>query len=307
MDKFSLLFSKGGLSLDRLRTLCLVADAGSLTAAADGDATRVSLFSRQLRELESYFGARLVQRRGKRIAVTEAGCELSGIARRYFTELSDFSSRAAGKPLEVTLGAGASVMEWLLMPRLSALRKGMRGSQVKLVRERSELLAARLLDLRLDVGIIRQDAVAPPLKAEPFAAFGYRLFVPRGLAGTPGSWRRWLPDVPMFAPGKGWAREQIDAAAVAAGLHLKIEVEGASATLAVRALREGHCAAILPEIVGIELHGADVLTMRPTFLRPLERRLMIAWHPRQAEARTIVLQAVEAIKDLRRPSAASER
>ena len=35
MDKFAALFAKGGLSLDRLRTLCAVAEAGSLTADSD--------------------------------------------------------------------------------------------------------------------------------------------------------------------------------------------------------------------------------------------------------------------------------
>ena len=298
MDKFSALFAKGGLSLDRLRTLCLVAEAGSLTAAADRDTTRVSLFSRQLRELESFFGTRLARRKGKRIALTDAGQQLAELARRHFIELTDFSSRCAGEPLEVTLGAGASVMEWLLMPRLPALRKAMRGSQVKLVRERSEALAVRLRDLRLDVAIIREDAVISPLKAEPFAAFGYALYVPRSLAGSPRALHRWLPQVPMISPTEGWTRERVDAAAAAADLRLRIEIEGASATLAVRALREGHYAAILPEIASVELAGSDVIVMRPAFLRALERRLVIAWHPRQIETRSVTGRAVEALKEL---------
>ncbi|HEV7405363.1 MAG TPA: LysR family transcriptional regulator [Chthoniobacteraceae bacterium] len=300
MDKFAALFAKGGLSLDRLRTLCLVAEAGSLTAAAAGDTTRVSLFSRQLRELESFFGARLAGRRGKRIALTDAGQTLATLARRHFIDLADFVRQCAGDPLEVTLGAGASVMEWLLMPRLPVLRKAMRGSQVKLIRERSETLAARLRDLRLDVAIIRQDAVVSPLRTEPFAAFGYALYVPRPLAGNPRALHRWLPQVPMISPTEGWTRTRVDEAAAAAGLRLRIEIDGASATLAVRALREGHYAAILPEIASGELKGADVVALRPAFLRAIERRLVIAWHPRQAESRAIVGQAVEAIKQLRK-------
>src|SRR3954447_18265394 len=100
MDKFPALFAKGGLSLDRLRTLCLVAEAGSLTAAAEGDTTRVSLFSRQLRELESYFGTRLAGRRGKRIALTEDGRALATLAWRAFIELADFAGHCASDRLE---------------------------------------------------------------------------------------------------------------------------------------------------------------------------------------------------------------
>lgn len=299
MDKFSALFAKGGLSLDRLRTLCLVAEAGSLTAAADRDPTRVSLFSRQLRELESFFGARLARRRGKKIALTDAGHELAGLARRHFIALTDFARRCTGKPLDVRLGAGASVTEWILMPQLPALRKALRGSQVKLIRERSELLATRVRDLRLDVAIVREDAVVHPLKTLPFAKFGYALFVPRRLMnGSPRHWKRWLPQLPLISPTEGWTRERVDAAATAAGLELRIEVEGASATLAVRALREGHYAAILPKIASTELAGADVVTLQPAFLRSLERHLVIAWHPRQAETRAVTMRAVEAIRKL---------
>jgi DNA-binding transcriptional LysR family regulator len=299
MDKFPAIFAKGGLSLDRLRTLCLVAESGSLTAAADRDTSRVSLFSRQLRELESFFGARLARRRGKRIALTDAGQALANLARQHFTELTDFAAECAGEPQEIKLGAGASVMEWLMMPQLPALRKAMRGSQIKLIRERSGELASRLRDLRLDAGIIRQDALISPLKSEPFAAFSYAIYVPRRLAGDPSEWRRWLPHAPMVWPTEGWERERIDAAVATVGLRLRIEIEGASATLAVRALREGHYAAILPEIARVELAGADVVVLRPAFLRAVERRLVIAWHPRQVETRAVATLAIEALKKLR--------
>ncbi len=146
-------------------------------------------------------------------------------------------------------------MEWLLMPRLPILRKAMRGSQVKLIRERSEILAMQLREARLDIAIIREDAVVTPLQTEPFVAFRYALYVPRSLAGNPRSLSRWLPQLPLISPAEGWTRERVDAAAAAAGLHLRIEIEGASATLAVRALREGHYAAILPEIASLELAG----------------------------------------------------
>jgi DNA-binding transcriptional LysR family regulator len=168
-----------------------------------------------------------------------------------------------------------------------------------LVSERSEVLAARLRDLQLDVGIIREEALETALKSAPFATFSYALYVPRLLAGPTRSLPRWLPHVPMIGPPEGWTRKQVNAAAAAAGVELRIELEGASATLAVRALRDGNYAAILPEIAGTELADTDVIVLRPAFLRALERRLVIAWHPRQADTRPVILQAVAAIKELR--------
>jgi hypothetical protein len=42
MNEFDCLFDISGLSLDRLRTLIRVVEAGSLTRAAQGDVTRQS-------------------------------------------------------------------------------------------------------------------------------------------------------------------------------------------------------------------------------------------------------------------------
>jgi DNA-binding transcriptional LysR family regulator len=299
MDKFAALFAKGGLSLDRLRTLCLLGDSPSLTHAAGGDPTRVSLFSRQLRELESFFGARLAQRRGKTIALTPAGADLARMVRRQFTELLDFTSACAGRPVEVALGAGQSAMEWMLLPHLPMLRKSLRRARLKLVRESSESLAARLRDMRIDVAIIREESLTEALRAEPFLTLDYYLCVPRALAGPARSLRHWLPRVPMMLPGAGWTRTQIDAAAQRAGITLRAEIEGASATLAMRVLREGHLAAILPESARRELAGADVVAFRPAFVRELHRRLVVAWNPRMIEARPQLMDVVRAILTLR--------
>ena len=56
---FEHLFAERGLSLDRLKTLIEVAKAGSIAAAARGDSARQSLYSRQIKELEEFFGVEL--------------------------------------------------------------------------------------------------------------------------------------------------------------------------------------------------------------------------------------------------------
>ncbi|MBI4661435.1 MAG: hypothetical protein HY735_21645 [Verrucomicrobia bacterium] len=44
------LFSRSGLSLERLKTRCEIADRGGISKAAEGDPVKQSQFSRQLRE-----------------------------------------------------------------------------------------------------------------------------------------------------------------------------------------------------------------------------------------------------------------
>ena len=50
------LFQTTGLTLERLHSFLMVAEAGGVTKAAGGDPNRQSLFSRQIKELEEFFG-----------------------------------------------------------------------------------------------------------------------------------------------------------------------------------------------------------------------------------------------------------
>jgi DNA-binding transcriptional LysR family regulator len=302
MDQFGALFSQGGLSLERLRTLCLVANAGSLTAAAGGDLTRVSLFSRQMKELESCFGVRLARRRGRTLALTERGLELARLALAHLRALEDFQRTCAGRPAKISLGAGASTMEWFVMPRMAGLRAALRKTRITLQRSSSRELAEQLREMRLDVGIVRGEEVGKPLRAELLHEYGFFLCIPRALAGPVRSLAKWLPEVPMIAPAEGWTRGNIDAACASAGITLRYELEGAHATLSVRALREGQYGTFLPDTAEPELAGLDFLALRPAFLHGVRRRLCVAWNPRAAETRPVVEMAVQAILKWREPA-----
>src|SRR5512135_2493226 len=116
---FRELLQVGRLSLERLQSFCLVAQAGGVTKAAKGDPAKQSLYSRQVKELEEFFGAELVRRKGRGIVLTDAGERLNAVARECFASLLDFKAASKGLPMEVVIGAGESVIAWLLMPRLT--------------------------------------------------------------------------------------------------------------------------------------------------------------------------------------------
>ena len=64
---FEELLSRRGLSFDRLRALVEVTQSGSIARAAEGDPNKQSQYSRQLKELEEFFGIELTQREGKNL------------------------------------------------------------------------------------------------------------------------------------------------------------------------------------------------------------------------------------------------
>ena len=117
MDKYETLFNRGGLSLDRLRNFVLIADAGGLSLAAERDPTRMSLFSKQIKELETFFGVALTRRQGRTLLFTEAGNQLAQLARGYLSGLEDFQQACQGVPQTLSIASGNSVLEWLLLPK----------------------------------------------------------------------------------------------------------------------------------------------------------------------------------------------
>src|SRR5947209_7859468 len=115
------LFAQSGLSLERLKTFREIVAAGGITAAAGDDPNRQSQYSRQLKELEKYFGAELLKRGRGPAELTEAGQRLYEIIGHTLSALEEFRLTCAGQPVELRIGAGESVIQWLLLPRLPAL------------------------------------------------------------------------------------------------------------------------------------------------------------------------------------------
>lgn len=77
------LFGKAGLSLERLQTLCEVAEKGSIGQATKGDTNRQTQFSRQISELEKFFAVDLLDRTSRPHRLSEEGQELARLSRDY--------------------------------------------------------------------------------------------------------------------------------------------------------------------------------------------------------------------------------
>jgi DNA-binding transcriptional LysR family regulator len=178
---FERLFSRRGLSVDRLRVLCEVAEAGSIVRAAGSDPVRQSQFSRQLKELEDFFEVELTRRQGKRLVLTENGKELVQIARESIGRLHDFQLRASNQPLTFSIGGGDSLVHWLVLPRLAALQDSLPDINLRLQNLRTAEVISRLQELSLDFGLVRRDALTDPLAAFPIGKMEYALFCPKAL------------------------------------------------------------------------------------------------------------------------------
>ncbi len=294
---FSELFSEGGLSFDRLRSFCLVAQAGGVTKAAKGEASKQTLYSRQIKELEEFFGVELMRRNGRGIVLTNAGTRLNALARECFASLLDFKSECKGRPVEIVLGTGESIIDWVLLPHLAEVRERLPNVRLRFLNLTTDGVVRGLADGALDFGAVRRDAVSRPLQAAPLGVMRYSLFVPHGLRKADGP--KALEALPMAAlAGEGSFRRQLAAIAAKHRLRLNIEIECASFPLVARAVSEGRVAGILPSAAAVELRRAEVEEIKLGVLDSLKREICLAWNPRMVKIRTVLGKAGEVFSQL---------
>lgn len=275
---FENLLSVGGLSLDRLKNFVEVAEKGAIARVADGDPSRQSLISRQISELEAFFGTELTRRKGKGLELTEAGRELARQARLQFQGLADFKASCSGKPVEFRIASGNSVLEWLVAPDMRQIAASVPGSTFALLDWRTGDVVRGLLDHTVDFGIIRKSALVKPLKFLPIGRISYKLFVPKTMEGT----GKTSPSLPLAISVGGEFLQAIERAN--SGLLPNIRYRCTSFTQAAQLVRSGVAAAILPHTATASLSGQAVVKSLP-WIKDISRDLGLAWHQRLIDVR----------------------
>lgn len=268
------LFTQSGLSLERLRTFCLIAEHGGFTKAARGDSAKQPLYSRQLKELEAFFGTELVRRSGKSFALSDEGRRLYELARSYFGALSDFKNTCSDRPIRIQLGAGDSIIQWHILPRLTAIRKALPNIVLKLLNLPTEQIVERVASGDLELGIVRQTAVKGELKSHMLGKLEFALFAPR--KSVKNTWEMTLKNCPMAVlEGAGEFRQELEKAALKEEFRPRIEVECASFPAVATAMKSAGLAGILPVAAANELGVSSFVRIDPPWLHKLGRSMAL--------------------------------
>jgi DNA-binding transcriptional LysR family regulator len=297
---FQSLFAKRGLSLDRLRAFMEVVEAGGIARAVEGDPVRQSQYSRQIAELEEFFSVELLHRRGRRVVASPAGETLARAVREQFRGLADFASGCAGETVTFAIGAGDSLIQWLIIPRLPALQARFPHLSFRLSNLTTQRISEGLRELTLDFGIARADGLAGGAGTYPLGTVEYALLIPRALLGR----RKPHPDF-MTAISEYPIATQAGASQFAAHLRdiatkahvrLRLALECESFPQALAALQTGQFAAILPRLA---LTGLDTRAFVEISAPPLasqSRKIILAWNPRTLRLREHATAFATALK-----------
>ncbi len=287
---FDALFREGGLSLDRLRSFLEVADAKGISRAAPGNPVRQSQLSRQLDELETFFGRPLTEKEGTRRVLTEDGRRLAEHVRWMLAGLDDLKgARQEAKPTFV-LAAGDSVLHWLVLPRLVP-QSGL-AARFEVVAAAVEDVIARLLSRRADLGVVRRDDVPPQLASIAIGEIEHALFVPKALVPRSVSDDEIVFRVPLaLQVSDGDFRVRLAEHAAKHKRTLDVALRCETFPQVFRAVQSGRYAGLLPTLARAELSAARFRELRVAGRH--HSRLHLAWLPSLTSVRPRAQQVVE--------------
>jgi DNA-binding transcriptional LysR family regulator len=160
------------INLDQLRIFQAVAQSRSFTRAAALVHLTQPGISKHIKQMEAYFGDRLFDRSGKKVALTESGevlfeatQEVMAIIDAAERRIDDLKGLRGGR---LRLGSSFPVGVYLLPKVLAEFRRRYPAMEVTLDISLSERIEAKLLANELDLGLVSYDARDPRLLTRAF-------------------------------------------------------------------------------------------------------------------------------------------
>ena len=282
------LFDDRGLSLDRLRSLLEICDAGSIAEAAPGDPIRQSQYSRQVRELSEFFGAKLGRRQGKLLRLTDEGMRLAELVREHLRSLQDFRAECRADSSDYLIAAGDSLLQWLVIPRLGTLIKGKKAIRFVTDSLRTHEIIRQLGNGRIDVGVVRKNAVGSGLVMGSLGMVAYCVIVPRQLitSGIRPALRDILGNAPMaIQTTDGEFTRRLRETTVSLGIAFRPALSCQSFPQAASAVKSGLFASVLPKLAASDFPNKGFVCVEDTLLDRLNREIVLAWNPRITRVR----------------------
>ena len=266
-----------GVSIERLRSFCLVVEHESIVLAAGDDLVRQSQFSRQIKELEQAMETRLFDRRNRRLIPTAKGRSLALLTRQYFDGLTTLAREGASQTKLLTVAAGESVLEGLILPRFRRLREMYPDYVFHFQNESTLQISQRLSRGEIGIAVVRESALNTDLASTFLGKVNYRLAVPRSLLPE-GSIHGWglVQGLPIaMLRGNGEFVSTLTKLAEGGGVHLTMVAECSTFSGLRELVRGGAAAAFLPEWMTQTLPSDRFVLFDDRAFKPLARTLYV--------------------------------
>ncbi|WP_197424819.1 LysR family transcriptional regulator [Bordetella sp. N] len=268
------------MNLRTLKYFVAIADAGSLTAAAEAISIAQPALSRQMHALEEEMGVPLLQRTARGVRLTQAGVTLYEAAHRMLDEAQRVKRQLAG-PAE----SGESRMVIGVSPTLSRVlvpglfdRCHRTLDQTRLVVR--EAFTPELLDMlekgMLDMAIITSMSASAdrPLALHPLVGEPFALAAPKSMKMEPIVSLAELARIPLLMTTLH--RTVVERQLQPMGVHLNIHSEIDSVDAIRDLVRNGDWCTLMPVSVFKQARGDAGVTLTEVSGVQLNRHLMMA-------------------------------
>src|SRR6202522_149779 len=167
------------MEVHQLRYVCAVADTGNFSRAAERCQIAQPSLSQQVLKLEEDLGAKLFDRLGRSIRLTEAGRAFIPHARAILEQMEVARSSVADKNADlrgsVAVGVIPTVAPYLMPSYTASFAKKYPDAKLRIVEETTLVLIEGLRDLSIDVAILAlplryKDLELFPIRTEPLFA-----------------------------------------------------------------------------------------------------------------------------------------
>jgi len=272
------------MDISQLRSFLQVADAGTITRAAEQLYLTQPAVTQHIHALERELGAPLFDRLGRGMRLTAAGCILQVYARKSLAALEEcrleMGEWLAGETGPLTIGAGVTTSIFFLPKWLRLFKESHPGVELIVRTGRSREIVALLLEGEIDLGLITSPTDHPSIALCSLFAEEIVLVVPpdHPLAGAAIAPMR-LGSLPLilFPHGAGF-RDYLDRFFAASQCPPNVKMETDSVEAIKSFVGAGLGASLLP-FSAVQQEIADGTLARVTFtgIAPPQRETYAAY------------------------------
>lgn len=167
------------MEFHQLRYVCAVAETGSFSRAAERCQIAQPSLSQQVLKLEENLGAKLFDRLGRSVRLTEAGRAFIPHARAILEQMETARSSVAQKNADVrgsvSLGVIPTISPYLVPRYTTSFAKRFPDAKLRIVEDVTPVLIESLRELSIDIAILalplrHKDLELFPLRTEPLFA-----------------------------------------------------------------------------------------------------------------------------------------
>jgi LysR family carnitine catabolism transcriptional activator len=239
------------MELEDLRIFLAVVRRGTLTAAGEEVHLSQPAITRRLQGMERQLGARLFEREGRRLRLTDAGAHFQRRAEEILGQVSDLTGELAafgeGARGQLRIGATVTSCLYLLPPIFQRFREEHPHHQVIVRNDRSPRMADLVHERRIDIGVASVLAPRQGVRAIPWRELELALLRPEGWDAEPTSIAS-LAYMPMVLLAGGTLRTLTEAVFARCEIAPPIVAECDSLEVVKALVAGGFGQAILPRV-----------------------------------------------------------